>query len=403
MVVFSSGPGQSYVFSIFIDSIISDTGLSRPGISALYMLSTAVSAGMVWIVSRMVDRVGPRMMLIAIGFAFAAACFGMAAATNILLLYVAFASLRALGQGSLNINAVLLVNQWFVAYRGRAIAFMGLGAVLSTAIFPPLARALIDNLGWREAYAVLGIIVMSLIVPVSLLVIRNRPEDMSLLPDGRGQPYLDTTRQVDAVSQGVSSGLETPVLRSLHFWLLALPMAAPGIVSTALVFHQTSIFKEAGLTATLAAGVFVIFSVSAAFTSVIGGFVVERVSPKLLYGFSLLMLSVALLLAVVMNSVFVAVLYVIIMGVANGSQQIVQGVIWAHYYDRHRLGRIQGLAMTIGICGSAVGPFPLALFHDVTGSYTFGLLVMISLPVLSLISILFAHPTASGYQPLKDI
>ena len=396
MVVFSSGPGQSYVFSIFIDSIISDTGLSRSGISALYMLSTGVSAAMVWIVSRMVDRVGPRMMLIAIGFAFAAACFGMAAATNILLLYVAFASLRALGQGSLNINAVLLVNQWFVAYRGRAIAFMGLGAVLSTAIFPPLARALIDNLGWREAYAVLGIIVMSLIVPVSLLVIRNRPEDMSLSPDGRSQPYLDTARQSDSVFQEVSSGSRTPVLRSFTFWLLALPMAAPGLVSTALVFHQTSIFKEAGLTATLAAGVFVVFSVSAALTSVAGGFVVERMSPKLLYGFSMLMLLAALLLAVVMNSAFVAVLYVIIMGVANGSQQIVQGVIWAHYYGRHRLGRIQGTGMTIGICGSAIGPFPLALLHDATGSYSVGLLVLTSLPVLSLISILFAHPTSRG-------
>ena len=396
MVVFSSGPGQSYVFSIFIDSIISDTGLSRSGISALYMLSTGVSAAMVWIVSRMVDRVGPRMMLIAIGFAFAAACFGMAAATNILLLYVAFASLRALGQGSLNINAVLLVNQWFVAYRGRAIAFMGLGAVLSTAIFPPLARALIDNLGWREAYAVLGIIVMSLIVPVSLLVIRNRPEDMSLSPDGRSQPYLDTARQSDSVFQEVSSGSRTPVLRSFTFWLLALPMTAPGLVSTALVFHQTSIFKEAGLTATLAAGVFVVFSVSAALTSVAGGFVVERMSPKLLYGFSMLMLLAALLLAVVMNSAFVAVLYVIIMGVANGSQQIVQGVIWAHYYGRHRLGRIQGTGMTIGICGSAIGPFPLALLHDATGSYSVGLLVLTSLPVLSLISILFAHPTSRG-------
>ena len=400
VVVFSSGPGQSYVFSIFIDSIISDTGLSRPGISALYMLSTAVSAAMVWIVSRMVDRVGPRMMLIAVGFAFAAACFGMATATNILLFYVAFASLRALGQGSLNFNAVLLVNQWFVAYRGRAIALMGLGAVLSTAVFPPMARALIDTLGWREAYAVLGIIVMSLIVSVSLLVIRNRPEDMNLLPDGRRQPYLDTARQANAVSQEVSPGLETPVVRSLNFWLLALPMATPGLVSTALVFHQTSIFKEAGLTATLAAGVFVIFSVSSAFTSMIGGFVVERASPKLLYGFSMVTLIVALLLALVMDSASVAVLYVIIMGVANGSQQIVEGVIWAHYYGRHRLGRVQGPAMMIAICGSAVGPFSLALLHDETGSYSIGLLVLISLPVLSLISILLAHPTAKGYQPL---
>ena len=392
-MVFSSGPGQSYVFSIFIDSIISDTGLSRSGISALYMLSTGVSAGMVWLVSRMVDRVGPRMMLVAVGIAFAAACFGMAAATNILLLYVAFASLRALGQGSLNINAILLVNQWFVAYRGRAIAFMGMGAVLSTAIFPPLARALIDSLGWRQAYAVLGVIVALLIVPVSLLVIRNRPEDMGLLPDGRGQPIPDTARRADAVSQEADSGSETPVLRSLHFWLLALPMATPGLVSTALVFHQTSIFKEAGLTATLAAGVFVIFSVSAAITSMIGGFVVERVSPKLLYGFATLMLLVVLLVAVVINSTFVAVLYVLIMGVANGAQHIVQGVIWAHYYGRHRLGRIQGPAMMMGICGSAVGPFPLALLHDVTGSYSFGLLVMTSLPVLSLISVFFAHPT----------
>ena len=56
LVVFSSGPGQSYVFSIFIDSIIEDTGLSRPGISALYMASTGMSAVLVAFVSRLADR-----------------------------------------------------------------------------------------------------------------------------------------------------------------------------------------------------------------------------------------------------------------------------------------------------------------------------------------------------------
>lgn len=113
------------------------------------------------------------------------------------------------------------------------------------------------------------------------------------------------------------------VMRSLNFWVLALPLATPGMVSTALVFHQTSIFQEAGLSATLAAGVFVIFAASAALTSMIGGFVVERSGPKLLYGFAMLILLLALTLAVVINSVFVAVLYVIAMGIANGSHQIV--------------------------------------------------------------------------------
>ena len=77
-MVFSSGPGQSYVFSIFIDSIIEDTGLSRPGISALYMASTAMSAVLVAFVSRLADRYGPRTMLVAVGLGFGAACFGMA-------------------------------------------------------------------------------------------------------------------------------------------------------------------------------------------------------------------------------------------------------------------------------------------------------------------------------------
>ena len=60
-------------------------------------------------------------MLVAIGLGFGAACFGMATATNIVLFYVAFASLRALGQGSLGINSILLVNTWFVAHRGLSL------------------------------------------------------------------------------------------------------------------------------------------------------------------------------------------------------------------------------------------------------------------------------------------
>ena len=387
LAVFGSGPGQSYVFAIFIDSIISDTGLSRSGISALFMASTAASALLVSIVSRMADRFGPRAMLIAVGFAFPAACFGMAIATNRILFYLAFASLRALGQGSLPINATLLVNQWFMARRGRAIAIMGLGMVLSIAVFPPLARSLIDHIGWREAYAVLGVLAMALVVPPALLFVRNKPEDIGLFPDGRPHPPLVETRQ-----SRVGPHKERRVLSSPAFWLLALPLATPGLVMTALMFHQTSIFVESGLSATLAAGVFVVYAVSSAVTSMIAGFVVDRTGPKILYGFVMLMLLLALLLGVATNSTFVAVLYIFVLGCAGGSHAIVQGVIWAHYYGRHRLGRVQGSAMTIGICGSAIGPFPLALFHDATGTYTAGMVAMMVLPALSLLSIGFARP-----------
>jgi len=387
LAFFSSGPGQSYVFSVFLDSIISDTGLSRPGISALFMASTAASALMVSVVGRMADRFGPRAMLIAVGCALPVACFGMAVATNRILFYLAFASLRALGQGSLPINATLLVNQWFVSRRGQAIAIMGLGMVLSTAVFPPLARLLIDHIGWREAYALLGILALVLVVPPALLFVRNRPEDIGLFPDGRPHPPAVETRQAKA-----GADRDRRVLSSPTFWLLGLSLATTSLVTTALTFHQTSIFVESGLSETLAAGVFVIYAASSAVTTMIGGLVVDRTGPKVLFGFGMVMLLLALLLAVAINSIFLAVLYVLVMGIAGGFHAIVQGVIWAHYYGRHRLGRVQGTATTIGICGSAVGPLPLALFHDVTGTYTAGMVAIMVLPALSLLSIALARP-----------
>ena len=364
------------------------------------MTSTAISAAMVIMVSRMADRFGPRIILVAIGFAFAAAAFGMATATNSVLLYVAFASLRALGQGSIQVNAILLVNQWFISRRGLAIALMGLGVVISTAVYPPMARALIDHIGWREAYAVLGILSMGLIVPTAFLVIRNKPEDVGLYPDAKPEPPASEARRPEV---GDEAGGDRRVFSSLTFWLLALPLAAPGLVSTALVFHQTSIFQERGLSATLAAGVFAIYAVSSALSSMVSGLVVGRTGPKALNSFALLMLIVGLVLALVMNSVFTATLYVVVMGISAGAHQLVQGVTWAHYYGRQGLGRLQGSAMMLNIVGSAAGPFPLAMFHQWTGTYTAGIAAMTALPALSLILLSLARPstqfTATSPEP----
>ncbi len=387
LVVFSSGPGQSYVFSVFLDSIIEDTGLSRTGISVLYLASTIVSALLVTIVSRLSDRYGPRMMLVAAGLGLGAACFGMATATHILVFYLAFAALRALGQGSLSINCILLVNQWFVSKRGLAVGLMTLGSMLSTALFPSFARFLIVNIDWRGAYAVLGVVAIGLIVPVALFVVRNRPEDMGLFPDGSPRPPLSETRQA---TTGVRRNIK--VFSSPSFWLLALSLSSPSLITTALMFHQASIFLENGLSATLAAGAFAVFSVSSGTSSMIAGFVSDRTGPRVLLVFSMATLVATLGVGVLMDSLLVAMAYVVMMGISSGSYMIVHSTIWAHYYGRHGLGRIQGPAMTLSVCASAVGPLPLAMFQEFTGTYTLGMLAMMALPVLSLVVLFLTRP-----------
>ena len=388
LIGFSSGPGQSFVFSVFIDSMIEDTGFSRSTIAGLYTVSTGVSAFMVVVVSRMADRWGARSNLIMVGLAFGAACFGMAFSTGFAAFYLSFAGLRALGQGSLTINATLLVNQWFVTKRGRAIALMGLGFPLSNAVLPPLGRVLIDNIGWREAYGILGVIVVLLVVPPALFLVRNRPEDVGLYPDGADEPPLIE----QAAGYDPEAAARRPVLTSLGFWMLAVPLASPGLVVTALVFHQTSIFEENGLSATLAAGVFIVFAIASASTSMVAGFVVDRIGPARLFVVAMLGLLGVCMLALTLNSTWMAIVYVVGMGVTGGMQRIVQGVIWAHYYGRFGLGRVQGSAMMVGITAAAIGPLPLAVFQQMTGNYDLGIAVMAVLPLLSILAVTLGHP-----------
>ena len=357
----------------------------------LYLASTILSAVLVTFVSRLADRFGPRIMLVAAGLGLGAACFGMAAATHILLFFVAFAALRALGQGSLSINCILLVNQWFVALRGRAVGLMTLGSMLSTALFPSFARFLIDSIDWRGAYAVLGVAAIGLIVPVALFVVRNRPEDMGLFPDGSSQPPVSEIRQAAA---GARRNIR--VYSSPSFWLMALSLSSPSLITTALMFHQASIFQENGLSATLAAGAFAVFSVSSSVSSLVAGFVSDRIGPKSLLVFSMATLVATLGLGVVINSLYVAMVYIVMMGVSSGSYIIVHSTIWAYYYGRHGLGRVQGPAMTLSVCASAVGPLPLAMFQEVTGTYTIGMMAMMALPVLSLPVLFFTRPGATA-------
>ena len=107
-------------------------------------------------------------------------------------------------------------------------------------------------------------------------------------------------------------------------------------------------------------------------------------------------LLATLALAVLIDSLLVAVVYVGVMGVSGGSYIVVQSTIWAHHYGRQGLGRVQGPAMTLSVCASAVGPLPLAVFHNLTGTYTLGIIVMMALPVLSVAALIFTRPGSEG-------
>ncbi len=378
------------MFSVFVDSIIEETGFSRSLVSTLYAAGSGVSAVMVALVSRMADRVGPRRVLLFVGTALGTVCLILATAQALVVFLVAFAGLRALGQGSLPVNGTLLIAQWFFRYRARAVAVMSLGFALSTAILPPLGRFLIDNYGWREAYAVLGVMVWCLVLPGTFFLVRDTPEEVGLLPDG----------EAVAAGQAPPAAPETTgpdrrrVFTSRTFWALALPQATPSLVITAMVFHQTGIFEEQGLSATTAGAVFVPFAISSAVSAVVGGVLIDRLGPRRVFVGAMVLLLCALAWLQLVDTVLEAVVYALILGASGSLSQTISGVIWAHFYGRQRLGRIQGSGMMVGIAGAAIGPLPLALLEDAFNGFGEGLLALMVLPVLAIVIISSARPVS---------
>jgi MFS family permease len=380
LVTFASGPGQSFMFTVFIDPIIDDTGYTRTTLSSIYAAGTVVSALAVMIVSRMSDRKGPRTMLLVIAVIFGLACLGLSMATGLIALAISLALLRGLGQGAMPINSSLLVSQWFIRHRGRAMAIMGLGGAATIAVMPNLGQFLIELLTWRGAYFALGLMVWAIVIPLAVFVIRNRPEDMGLFPDGARALPDDEVRRV----RMARSGVKRRVLTSFDFWALAFPMSMPALVDTALIFHQVALFERQGLTAEVAARVFIPFAIASALSSLIAGFVVERTGPTPMFVANMGIFCGAILMLQTINTPFLASIYALLLGSAMGVQQIGARYTWPYYYGRHNLGQVQGSAMMIMISATAIGPVVFAAIAEGI-SYQVAFIGMFGLVVLAAI------------------
>lgn len=387
LATFCSGPGQSFVFSVFVDPILADTGISRVYLSTLYAFGTGVSAAMVVLVARLVDRFGARIMLAGVALALGVASFGMSMAAGPLALFFGFAAMRALGQGSLPVTATMLTAQWFVKRRGRAMAVVILGLAASNALLPPLTQSFISTFGWREAYMALGIMVWLLLIPASILVVRNRPEDVGLNPDGSAVPVEEPGGNGRDGDHGSKR-----VMLSPDFWLLAVPLAAVPFAVTALVFHQISILGERGISPGVAASVFIVFAIASAAATSLSGFLTEKLGPRKPLGISLGLLLLGVIGLQLASTPALAAVYAAVVGAAAGIQGVVAGTIWAHYYGRHGLGRVQGPATMVMISAAALAPLPLAALRQFSGDYSLGLTFMAAIPILCAVMLYFFDP-----------
>jgi sugar phosphate permease len=250
---FMSAPGQSYSVAAFKEPMRESLRISETNYSLAYAFATIVSGVLLPFVGRMIDRHGARRMLPAIAFLLGLACLGMSRVSGLGSLYLGFSFVRSLGQGALSLIAAWLVGEWFARRRGFATAVSGLGGSLSVMSIPLLNIYLISHFGWQTGWVVLGFAVWGVLVLPSLFLVRDRPEELGLLPDGDEDVNDTQTSQTEEkgernVAEPRQDWTVSKVMRDPTFWkLLAVP-ATSGMVGTGLIFHAVSLLGSRGVT-----------------------------------------------------------------------------------------------------------------------------------------------------------
>lgn len=386
LVIFFSGPGQTYSVSVFIDSYINEYGWSRSVVSGMYSVGTFCAGMLMGFVGRLIDRYGHRRVTVAVSLLFGLACVWMSVVASVPMLLVGFFLVRLLGQGSMSLSSTTLPPQWFIKKRGVALSIVSVGGGLSLALLPPLNTWIIQNYGWRMCWWTWAALLWVVMAPLGYLLIRDKPEEVGLLPDNEEAPRI--TGGEDAAVD--DSWTLQEAVRTRAFWCIIYTTVVPSAIITGLVFHQISILAGAGLDPGTAALVSSLMSVVRLPVALLAGPVADRVQLRYLVAFSQALMFGSMAALYLADSVTLVMVYGVLVGVQMALQGIVGGVIWPDYYGRRHLSTIRGVTMMAGVIGSALGPLPYGVAYDVFGGYGEALLASIAFPVLGVLAGLLA-------------
>lgn len=398
--IIMTSPGQTYTISIFIEHMINDLGISRSVVSALYSVGTLIGSFALPYWGRQIDRRGARNMAVVISVLFGLACVYMGFVQNALMLGLGFILIRMLGQGSLSMVSQTVINQWWMRKRGIISGISGLVmALVGMGAFPSLVYALISRFEWRIAYGILGLALLFLMAPIGFLFFRNRPEDYQLSPDGISTADSRDDSLLTRVAPEEESWTLGESMQTYTFWILVIGLAAFAMLSTGLFFHLVSIFDDRGLGSAVAASVFLPVALAAAVANLAGGFLTDHIPLRYLLAMGLLLQSISLIMAQLLQGAITVILFGILLGATNGIARTLGAVAWPSFFGRENLGSIYGFTVAAGVVGAALGPLPFGFVRDIFGSYQLALFISAGVCILlSLLGLTIKKPSRLQYK-----
>jgi MFS family permease len=357
---------------VFLVPLQEHFGWSRAAIaggSAVAGLTAGLVAPLVGI---LIDRYGSRRVMV-VGALVMGSAFCLLSAVQSLWQLYALNVIAAVGISCVAwIPNQTLISNWFTRKRGLAMGITNSGIGFGGLAMPILAGFLIGDFGWRVAFMVLGSVVLVVVVTVTVLVVRSKPEDMGLLPDG--EPMAPEPPG-GAPSEGIEEGSAVAGLtlqqafRTGAFWMLSLTHVLWTFGSMSAIGHFPAFLRDLGFDDKRAAaylGFAIGFSVAGRLSL---GPLADRVAKRRLMSLALLVHALAMLCLFPVDSPTSLLGFVILFGMGLGGAAVLVPLLIGEFFGLRTFGGILGVVTISATLGAAVGPVVTGRIFDVTGSY----------------------------------
>lgn len=363
LALYLNGSATSYLFSIMIVPMEQDLGWSRTTLLGALTVTTLVTAGSGMLLGPIFDRHGAR-----VGMTVGAALSGafMLTLTQVsspwqyyIILGIGMGATRSALE---NVGPRTAIANWFVRRRAAAFAWMTGGrAVFGITAVIPFA-ILIENTSWRSGWLVIGVLEIAILAPLAWFVVRRRPEDEGLLPDG------DTPRP-EATPVFETEWTRGQAMRTHTFWLLVAGFVFAGFPAAGVIANMLPYLSDEGLSLSTGAFALTLFGFGALLGRPIWGFIASRYGVHAgltTYAIAYAATIAAFVLASTTPTLFITAFLI---GIPTGGAAQLQAQAWPDFFGRRSVGTITGVSILMTTPAMALGPLTAAIAFDLLGSY----------------------------------
>jgi MFS family permease len=362
-------------FQVFFLPMVKEFGWSRAATSGAFSLRQLENGILAPLTGLLVQRWGARKVIFAGVLVGGIGLMTIGTINSLLAFYITFtiASVGVSGP-SHGVSWPVVVSNWFRRLRGRALGLATMGPVLGGP-FVVVAAVLNEWLGWRWAIVSLGLGLLIVGLPLSL-VARSHPEPYGYYPDGDTHAIHDSEHNGEISSRG--GGVTTlQAIKTKQFWIIALIFGGQFLAISGLHVHFIPLIEDMQYTTAQAATLFGVVFFLSGIGRLLAGSLADMIDYRMILAalLSFQLISFILLTQIHSGELLLLILFCLVHGVGFGGTIPLRPFVLARLFGRSSQAAILGLLQGVSIGTSVFGPIFYGWMFDVTGSYYYAIII----------------------------